>query len=76
MTSNLRSGRAPLRLVSQVPDPVEAAVAELVAYDPHQAGCRLRIRMPGDDGTNTKGTLSLRGRTTARSRTKTKASKE
>lgn len=31
MTLNLRPGRAPLRLVSQVPDPVEAAVAEF--YD-------------------------------------------
>ena len=45
-----------------------AAVTELIAYDPHKAGCRLRIRVGADDGADdTRGTLSLRGRARSRS---------
>jgi len=38
------------------------AVTELVAYDPRKAGCRLRIRVAGDDAEGEGGTLTLRGR--------------
>ena len=48
-----------------------ATVTELVAYDPRTAGCRLRVRVPGDDrGDGADGgppaTLSLRGGRLAR----------
>ena len=39
-----------------------AAVTELVAYDPRKADCRLRIRGGAEAGTDTNGTLTLRGK--------------
>jgi predicted ArsR family transcriptional regulator len=40
-----------------------AAVSELVAYDPRKAGCKIRVRLAKDEGVDgdTAGTLSLRG---------------
>ena len=38
-------------------------VAELVAYDPRKAGCRIRLRLAVDDEEAVDGTLTLRGRT-------------
>jgi predicted ArsR family transcriptional regulator len=42
-----------------------ANVSELVAYDPRNAGCRLRIRL-GTGVDDTSGTLSLRGKARTR----------
>jgi hypothetical protein len=42
-----------------------AAVAELVAYDPRKAGCRLRIALAVDKQA-THGTLTLRGKVASR----------
>lgn len=50
-------------------DGTAAAVSELVAYDPRKAGCRLRIRVTGDDSDTRErgdGTLTLRGGRQAR----------
>ena len=49
-----------------VDDTAAATVTELVAHDPRTAGCRLRVRVPGDDGDDrddggAPATLSLRG---------------
>ena len=43
-----------------------AAVGELVAYDPRKADCRIRIRLGPGPTDATRGTLTLRGRTSAR----------
>jgi predicted ArsR family transcriptional regulator len=43
-----------------------AAVAELVAYDPRKAECRLRIRATADESEQDTGVLTLRGRSASR----------
>ena len=49
-----------LGIAEGITDSTSATVAELVAYDPRKAGCRLRIRLE-PDGADVGGTLSLRG---------------
>jgi predicted ArsR family transcriptional regulator len=55
-----------LGIAEGLADAAPGAVAELVAYDPRKAGCRLRIRLATDDDVEASGTLTLRGK--ARSR--------
>jgi predicted ArsR family transcriptional regulator len=58
-----------LGIAEGLTDGTSMAVEELVGYDPRKAGCRLRIRLTGDDtgrgdtGRGARaGTLTLRGR--------------
>ncbi|MBI2709715.1 MAG: helix-turn-helix domain-containing protein [Actinobacteria bacterium] len=54
-----------LGIAEGLTDPT-AMVAELVAYDPRKAGCKLRIRLAPDDDEDASGTLTLRGKAGAR----------
>jgi predicted ArsR family transcriptional regulator len=53
-----------LGIAEGLTDGTPATVDELVAYDPRQAGCRLRVQVAGDDADrgDAPGTLVLRGR--------------
>lgn len=57
-----------LGIAAGLADGTDAAVDELVAYDPRRAQCRLRIRLDpaGSDPEAGSATLSLRGRTPKR----------
>jgi predicted ArsR family transcriptional regulator len=49
-----------LGIADGLAEPTET-VTELVAYDPRQAGCKLRLRLATDDE-DIGGTLTLRGK--------------
>jgi predicted ArsR family transcriptional regulator len=56
-----------LGIAEGLAEATQVAVTELVGYDPRKADCRLRIRVRADDdGGDTSGTLTLRGRPRSR----------
>lgn len=55
-----------LGIAEGLTDGTQAVVEELVAYDPRQAGCRLRIRRAEDARSGSNGTLSIRRSTGSR----------
>ena len=43
-----------------------AIVTDLIAYDPRKADCRIRVKAVADEESESKGTLTLRGRRSRR----------